>query len=479
MLPKVTYIFRQTLVTAGVSLSVMEHCLVGGFSAILIPQLREDTTFTVSSNTETWIASIYGISLIPGALMTPFILSRYGRRKANLISSLIMILGWVCTVFANDAKLILFARFIQGMALGISSLSGPILVGEYTTPKYRGGFLTVMTLSLSLGSMIVHTVGSLLTWRRTAMFCLGLTVLDAIIILLSPETPVFLATRGRYDECRKVFHWLRGHEEEDELEAMIKADMHRKETKLQNKKGLLKKITAKSKYVVDISKKSEFYKPLILMLHLDVINVWSGSMMMDIYGIDILHKLTRDDINVYNWLIAMDVVRLMAKGCGIVVHSKFKRRTMVIMFVCLNILAYLSTAIFSYTKDRNFGFYHPVIPAILVYFLIITVGTGIQPLVNIIAGEIFPLEYKGVSSMIIVLFLAVNITVKMKTLPYLFWNIGLPGTYCLYSGLIVYALVVVMTILPETKDKTLQYIEEVYWKKPSFRDKLAKEQPSC
>ncbi|XP_026760320.2 facilitated trehalose transporter Tret1-like [Galleria mellonella] len=478
MLPKVTHIYRQCLVTAGVSLSMMEHCLVGGFSAILLPQLCQDKTMVINSNTETWIASIYGISLIPGALVTPFILNRYGRRKANLISCVIMIIGWLCTVIANDAEFILFARFIQGVALGISSLSGPILVGEYTTPRYRGGFLTMMTLSLSLGSMTVHTLGSVLTWRKTAMFCLGLTVFDAIIIMMSPETPVFLATRERYDECRKVFHWLRGLEEEEELEAMIKADIYRKESKTNKEIGLLKKIKTKSQYMLCISKKSEFYKPLIAMLHLDVINVWSGSMMMDIHGIYILHKLTRDDINVYNWLIGMDVVRLLAKGCGIFVHSKFKRRPMVIMFVGLNILVYLLTAAFSYAKDSNVFYYAPIAVA-LVYFLIITVGMGIQPLVNIIAGEIFPLEYKGVSSMIIVLFLAVNITVKMKTLPYLFSSIGLSGTYCLYSSLIVYALVVVITILPETKDETLQHIEETYWKKPDYREKLSDEVTSC
>ncbi|XP_059048940.1 facilitated trehalose transporter Tret1-like, partial [Achroia grisella] len=184
----------------------MEHSLVVSFTGVLVPQLRNETYLDINQNVESWIASIHGTSIFLGALITPFIMYRYGRRKANLINAIIMIVGWLCVMLAPGTNMILFGRFIQGIALGISSLSSAMLVGEYTSPKYRGAFLTAMTLTISIGNLIIHTLGSFLPWRTTAMICLGITIVDLIVIIISPESPVFLAARGREIAESDRFH---------------------------------------------------------------------------------------------------------------------------------------------------------------------------------------------------------------------------------------------------------------------------------
>ncbi|XP_052753101.1 facilitated trehalose transporter Tret1-like [Galleria mellonella] len=461
---RLVHLLRQSLVTAGVSLSMAEHSMVLGFTAILLPQLRQDPSMKTNIYIESWIASINALSFFPGVMMCPFIMRRYGRRKANLVSAVFMIIGWTCISLASDVNVILISKILQGAAVGLSSMSATILIGEYTSPKYRGSFLSIMMFSILLGSLMVHMIGSFLVWNRTALFCLAVAILDATIVSLSPETPVFLAKHGRYDECRKVFRWLHGPDEEDELNAMIKAAVSKKaksdannENGNEKNKGLL--------YVIDYFKRSDFYKPLILMLHLDVIELWCGYTTIETYAIDILHKILGHDINVSKNVIVLDTLKILSSVCAIHIHTKLKRCAALKLFVGMNILTYASIAGYSYLREEHI-FENIVVGSTLTYLFVFSFCAGTMPLMCTISSEIFPLEYKEISTMITTLFASLNITLKMQTFPYLVNVIGIHGAFSIYALILTYALIVASIMLPETKDKTLQNIEEEYWTKP-------------
>ncbi|XP_052751863.1 facilitated trehalose transporter Tret1-like [Galleria mellonella] len=444
------------LVTTGVSLCMMEHSLVMSFTGILLPQLRKDTYMNVNERMESWIASIGGISLFLGALTTTFIMSRFGRRKVNLLCTIIMVVGWLSIILAPDINTILFGRFTQGIALGISSLSASILIGEYCSPKYRGGFLTKVSLTISIGSLISHTLGSFLSWRSTAAICLGITFIDLILIYISPESPMFLATRGKYNECKKVFHWLRGLKENEELEAMMNAEISRKETA---KPPKTKQFANKISDMIVTMKDPQFFKPLFVMLHLDIVNIWSGGMMMDVYANRIYQKLMGNDTDVASTIITVDCVKIVASLCAVFIHTKFKRRSMLILLVSLNVITYFLIAGSCFLMDKGVIFFkNPLIGFLFVNFHAIISAVGAVPLANILAGEILPLRYKAIESMISILFLSVNVTIKMKTLPYLFSYIGLSGAYCFYGLILAYGMIVATVIMPETKGKSLQEI---------------------
>ncbi|XP_059048929.1 facilitated trehalose transporter Tret1-like [Achroia grisella] len=459
---------RQCLVTAGVSLCMMEHGLVVSFASVLIPQLRKDDIY-VNENMETWIASIQSTSLFLGAFITPYMMSRYGRRKANLVCSVLMIVGWISVMVAPSAGIILFGRFMQGVALGISSLTGSVLVAEYSSPRYRGTFMTIMTLSLISGCLVIHILGSLFPWRKAAGISLGITIVDLIVIAISPESPMFLVTRGRYDECRKVFHWLRGLNEDEELEAMIKSDMRMKESHIRPN---TKKFINGVREIIQNIKDPEFFKPLIVLWHLVIINIWCGGLIVDVYANDIYPKLMGSNVDVVSIIIIADCVRLASLFCAIVVHTKFKRRHMLILLVSLNVVIYFVIAGCSYLIDRGF-ITNSIVGLILIIVHIFIHSIGATALTNTLPGEILPLKYKGIHSMLSTFFVSLNITVAFKTLPYLFSHIGLSAAYCIYGSIIAYGMIVAAIMMPETNGRTLLSIEE-HWKKPVKETYLTK-----
>lgn len=158
----------------------------------------------------------------------------YGRKIANLVSIVPMIIGWVCIVFATSMPFLLIARVLQGLSIGMGVTLGPVLISEYSSPNYRGAFLMSISVNIAVGVLTVHTLGSYLKWQTTALIYAVITIVDFVIVAYSPESPSWLADHGKYEESKRIFRWLRGNDEENELEQMIEASKIVREFRAKN-----------------------------------------------------------------------------------------------------------------------------------------------------------------------------------------------------------------------------------------------------
>ncbi|XP_059047235.1 facilitated trehalose transporter Tret1-like [Achroia grisella] len=458
----ITPFVKQCFVTMGVALSMMSHTTVLAFPTALLPQLRESHLIEIDDNSTSWIASIVGFGLITGMLTVPIIVHICGRRVINLIAAITVTLGWIIIYSATATHTFIIARYMQSVVNGFTAIVGPVLIGEYTSPRNRGAFLTTLTTSFAIGVFLAHATGSSLSWQKSALICGCISFVDIFIVLCSPESPLYLAKKGRYEECKKSYHWLKGDEENDELDKMIKTAMSEKEYKNQTQNilsyNLIKKMI--KEYVLTL-KKREFYKPVVVMFHLQVINVYCGVILFDVFAIDMLHTLTGSNINVPLVLSSLDLQAIVTNLLSIIIIKKFRRKTVLTICTLLTITAYLLISTYSYLRTQELlPFDYPIIGILLCHFHLAAIYTGCVSIPNIIAGEIFPFEYKGIGGMVSQVTFSVCLSVTLKVLPYLFSSIGLPGTYCVLAVLLSYGLIVSIIILPETKDKTLQDIED-------------------
>ncbi|XP_059047257.1 facilitated trehalose transporter Tret1-like [Achroia grisella] len=462
--PCFTPFLKQCLVTGGVALNMAGMGLVLGLSTVLLPQLRApDSTIQIDDSSGSWIAAIPGFSIIVGNFIVPSIMTKFGRKIAILTTVAISTIGWLCIVLSNSVEFMIAARFLQGISIGMITILGPVIIGECTSPKNRGSFLMTISLSIGFGVLLIHTIGIYLHWKTTSYICIAFVLLDLFIVLLTPETPSWLSSQGRYSECRKVFRSLRGDAEEAELEKMIEADIaidKERETG-DEPKTFVDKMKSNFHYLKVTVKERAFCRPIFIMLHIYTMAQWSGVNIVTSYTLDLVLRVIGNDVDVAAMVISIDIQRLISSTISLIIIKKIRRRLLIFITVTLNIITFLVLAGYTYGKENNLLPYDsPHIGIVLVHVHVFSIVTGALPLSYVLSGELYPMQYKGLCGGISSLFMSINVFLVVKTIPVLFSSLGFPLTYLLYGCVVGYCLFIVTIFLPETKDRTLQDIEE-------------------
>lgn len=406
-------------------------------------------------------------------------MTKFGRQKAHLISTIPALLGWIVFVLGNSVPLFIVARLLHGLALGLRTPLAAILVAEYTDPKYRGAFLGTFAISLGLGIFLSHLWGAHLTWKITAVVCSMFPLIAMTIISLSPESPSWLVSKGKYEEAKKAFRWVRGDgdEQRDELNAMINAH---NEAKIEDKAnegsqssfGYYRTAVDTIKDVLKIFKKKEFYKPAIIAISMLIVFEFGGAHMFAAYGNIILQAvLNKEDPKDVAWqFTVIDLLRTVCALLAIFLLKYFKRRTILFTSGILTVLSLSSISVFIYLRKAEM-FSSPwiidIVPMSLMVLYTLVFCLGLVPLNWVICGEVFPLAYRSLGSTISTSFLTPSFVVSMKTAPHLYSSVGVEGAFLVYSATLTVFLSVIYLLLPETKDRTLQDIED------SFKGKKA------
>lgn len=311
-----------------------------------------------------------------------------------------------------------------------------------------------ISLAQSFGIFFAHFIGSLISWQKTAMVCISFSFISLCLTIYCPESPSYLAARGRYDDCKNAFRWLRGNEEEEELEEMIEARRVLKKSEVKTNKLKVMRVTVTKK---------EFYKPIIIMVHAYAMVEFAGGTTMASYSTVIIGLLLGPSANVNFWMITLDVQRIISNSIAVYVINRSKRRVCLFSIGSLSVVIHLMIAGYVYGKTNDLlPFENMWVPVILINLQIFTVATGMVPLPSVIAGEVFPLQYRSIGGSISIVSIATVTFTVLKTFPGLVDSVGLSGTYCIYAGALTYFLTVIWFLLPETKGKTLQQIEDEF-----------------
>ncbi|XP_047521698.1 facilitated trehalose transporter Tret1-like isoform X2 [Pieris napi] len=153
---------KQCFVCATVCMNVLSNGCAYGFPAVLLPQLKlPDSPIPLTKAQESWIASVVTIAMLVGNFSMPAVMDRLGRKKAHFIVMIPTAIGWLLIVFATNVESLILARIMHGLSLGQVVLIRAVIIGEYTSPRNRGAFLTLISVAQSSGVFFVHLLGSL------------------------------------------------------------------------------------------------------------------------------------------------------------------------------------------------------------------------------------------------------------------------------------------------------------------------------
>src|SRR5260370_25675766 len=134
---------------------------------------------------------------------------RYGRRKSLIASALLFALSSVSAALATTVTLFSGARLLGGLAIGLASVLTPVYIAEISPSKNRGTLVSLNQLAIVIGILSAYLVNWQIarlgasSWRWMLAVASIPSLPFLFGLLLIPESPRWLVTRGPHDEGQR------------------------------------------------------------------------------------------------------------------------------------------------------------------------------------------------------------------------------------------------------------------------------------
>ncbi|KAF9791604.1 hypothetical protein SFRURICE_020003 [Spodoptera frugiperda] len=452
---------KQLLICSGVWTSVFLYGLSVGAPTVFIPQIRRETNNTevITTNMASWLTSAFGFSGFPFVLILSILTKFVGRKIPFVIAVLDSLAAFIVLYCSTSVTHILISQIMQGLFCASHTTITIMIMTEYISPKYRGIFLTAKTATFYWGVWASNTIGTFFHWKNIPLFGIICSMYTLLTLMIWPESPYWLASRGRFEECAASHRSLKGCDEESEkeLEVLINSQKQYHAGSLANKQSVTKRISGFFKTITS----KGFCKPTALSILTALLSFCSGKLIFALYAVDILKKVTNSESTAYIAMLIIDgfTVVSMYAGCALAKH--LKRRTLLLGASTIGAAFLFILSIYLYCIKLQ------LIPenqyVTIGLFIAFTIAVSCGPLsVSIsVYGELIPIRSRNLSVCIIALTGKLVTGLSLKLAPLIFKNFGVHGTCLTFAIISVITILTLYKYLPETKDKTLQQINDL------------------
>ncbi|XP_047984368.1 facilitated trehalose transporter Tret1-like isoform X1 [Leguminivora glycinivorella] len=450
--------FKQCWTLCGIILNLITIGYHLGYPTILLRDLKAPgSDIRLSLEAESWVVSSVAITALLSGLLVAPTLEILGRKSAHICIVIPNLVASLILYFAKDITALVIARLASGFTFGTTIFVAAIIIGEYSSPENRGVFLNAKSASYTIGVFLVHCVGIFCDWRRTALIGLVPSVLSLINTLTWSESPAWLAYKGKYEACEASFQELRGnsYKAKEELLLLIQTQRNRRLSRIKSKS----KISSLRQNLSKFGRK-DFVKPSLIALSVFVILESSGRHSFSAYAVKFMSAFTTTNAKTLYYVLAVDGVVCI---CGILscfIVKLFRRRTILFTSGVLACILLLSICVYLYLKAKGIAPEDNIwLPLALLFTYHFVVSFGVAPIIMSLLGEVYPLEHKGLGTVVSGVLFSLSVLVALKVTPALIKNIEVYGTFLVYSLFLAGAFVYLYIFLPETEGKTLQEIE--------------------
>ncbi|EPD3395587.1 sugar porter family MFS transporter [Klebsiella variicola] len=179
--------------------------------------------FTLSSQLQEWVVSSMMLGAAIGALFNGWLSFRLGRKYSLMAGAVLFVAGSIGSAFAASVEVLLIARVVLGVAVGIASYTAPLYLSEMASENVRGKMISMYQLMVTLGIVLAFLSDTAFSYSGNWRAMLGVLALPAVILIILvvflPNSPRWLAEKGRHIEAEEVLRMLRDTSEKarDEL----------------------------------------------------------------------------------------------------------------------------------------------------------------------------------------------------------------------------------------------------------------------
>ncbi|KAH6797068.1 plastidic GLC translocator [Perilla frutescens var. hirtella] len=178
----------------------------------------------ISENTvlQGWVVS----ALLAGATVGSFtggsLADKFGRTKTFVLDAIPLAVGTFLCAISKSVETMIIGRVLAGFGIGISSAIVPLYISEISPTEIRGTLGSVNQLFICIGILValvagLPLAGNPLWWRTMFSIALVPSVLLAVGMAFSPESPRWLYQQGKIAEAEVSIKRLFGKEKVAEI----------------------------------------------------------------------------------------------------------------------------------------------------------------------------------------------------------------------------------------------------------------------
>ena len=450
---------------------------------------------------------------------------RFGRRPVLKLAAALFAVSAVASAMAPDFLTLVIARMIGGLGVGAALIIAPMYIAEIAPPESRGRLVAVNQLNIVIGisaaffsNFLILRLGqsdvAFLETLRVAewgwRWMLGVESIPAVIYFLAlatvPESPRWLAMQGRNDEALDVLGQVTGHDsaaaelravqeslrsggDRAELRELFKPAMRLVMT-IGISVAILQQITGINAVF--------FYAPMIFeqsgigtdAAFMQAVFVGLVNLVFTIAAMALIDRIGRRPLLVIGLAGISACMLLLAYGFG---TASYDLSEQAVQQLPVEIGRADIAALAGQSFDSDVAFREAVSDVIgddaYVRYESVLVSSAIQidpsliligmlgfvasfaislgPVMWVLFSELFPNRLRGMAiSFVGLINSSVSFTVQL-VFPWELAHLGNATTFLIFGIVAVAGLALVVRILPETKGRSLEELEQLLVGRPA------------
>jgi SP family galactose:H+ symporter-like MFS transporter len=385
-----------------------------------------------------------------GALLGGRTADLFGRRRLLIVTAVIFGVGGLACAAATSPMILIIGRIIVGLGIGLASGTVPVYISEVSPADARGWQVSLFQLAITVGILLAYIVGYAFAAIQGWRWMFGLAVIPAAIFGLGmaflPESPRWLARRGHHDRARAMLRRIRGTSD-------IEAEMREIEDGLTraDERGRLSDLFAPSlrlALIVGIG--------LAIFQQITGINtvIYYAPLIIQSAGISSASGaiLATAGIGVVNVLMTIAAMWLI---------DRVGRRPLLLIGIAGMAVTLGALGLAFRMAERTGALAWLAVVSMMVYVASFAISLG--PIFWLLISEIYPLNIRSSGEGLAAAFNWVSNLLVSLTFLTLLQSLGPTKTFWLYGLFAIVSWIFSYYIVPETKGRTLEQIEQ-FWR---------------
>jgi sugar porter (SP) family MFS transporter len=432
------------------TLAIITDGMHYGWSSPSVVQLKDNKTCTlcIDESEGSTLAVMPLIGAVAGSLTAATIVDIFGRKRTILATAVPFFVAWMMVAFAQNIIVLYVARFIAGIADGVTFTVVPMYIGEISDPNVRGMLGSSCSVTWIAGFLLINVIGSYFSIKTAALVSSIVPGVLFVTFLWMPESPYYLLMRDQPRAARQSMERLKRTKDVNE-------DLNRIRTAMQAEEK------SHGGRFLDLFRVKSNRKAVFIIGGLRGFQQLAGTTAIAFYTHEIF-QTAGDDISAHYAVMIYYSVQLILTMVSSSIVDRAGRRPLLLISMAGSALALFIEGTYFYILNEtsvDISSFSIVAVVGLIGFVIIF-SLGMQSIPVCMLGELFPTNVKAFALCLADVYFSVMATVASKYLQITKVEYGLHVSFYGFTVCSLLGLVFIYLYVPETKGKTLEDIQK-------------------